>query len=246
VPEFSMDLYEKGLYPTQEVFKYPKAGEDNAKVSLHKYDLKSEKTTEVALNNPYYIPRIQWMHNANYLSVQTLNRHQNYLQLLAVNAKNNTTTVLLEEKDAAYVEVTDNLTFLEDDSFIWTSDKDGWNHIYLYDQNGELLSQITKGEWEVTTYYGYDQENDRVYYQSTENGSINRGVYSADSSGADTKALATKAGTNAADFSANFSYFINTYSSATIPYTYTQRLLAPKISCRRLYCCLRRRQGNWL
>ena len=79
--------------------------------------------------------------------------------------------------------ITDNLTFLADDSFIWTSEKDGWNHIYLYDQNGKLMHQITKGEWEVTKYYGYDQKKDRVYYQSTENGSINRGVYSAASNG---------------------------------------------------------------
>ncbi|WP_291867093.1 S9 family peptidase [Maribacter sp.] len=221
VPEFSMDVYGAELYQTQEVFKYPKAGEKNAKVSLHMLDVKTGGITKVNLSNPYYIPRIKWMNNANYLSVQTLNRHQNYLQLMSVNAKDNSSTVLLEETDAAYIDITNNLTFLADDSFIWTSEKDGWNHIYLYDQNGKLKHQITKGEWEVTKYYGYDQEENRVHYQSTENGSINRGVYSIESNGKKKKKLAASEGTNSASFSTNFTYFINTYSSATTPYRYT-------------------------
>ncbi|MEO9892067.1 S9 family peptidase [Aurantibacter sp.] len=221
VPQFSMDVYGTGLYPTQEEFKYPKAGQENAKVSLHLYDVKSEKTSKVELNNPYYIPRFKWMHNANYLSLQTLNRHQNHLQLIEVNAKDNSTKVLLDETDNAYIDITDNLTFLADDSFIWTSEKDGFNHIYLYNQDGELMNQITKGEWEVTNYYGYDQENDKVFYQSTENGSINRDVYSIETNGDNKKRLSSQEGTNAADFSANFSNFINTYSSATTPPQYS-------------------------
>jgi len=231
VPEFSMDVYGTEKYPKPHVFKYPKAGEDNAKVSLHMYDVKSEAITEIELDDAYYIPRIKWMNNTNQLSVQTINRHQNHLKLQVVDATNGAVSTLLEEKDKAYVDVTDNLTFLEDDSFIWTSEKDGWNHIYLHGQDGALVHQITKGEWEVTNYYGYDQNEDRVYYQSTENGSINRGVYSVDSSGASKVSLATKAGTNAADFSADFTYFINTYSNATAPNTYTlhQALSGKKI-----------------
>ncbi|CAZ95247.1 S9 family peptidase [Zobellia galactanivorans] len=223
VPEFSMDVFGTDLYPSQETFKYPKAGEANAKVSLHLYDVKSGSTAAVDLNDPYYIPRIKWMNNPNYLSVQTLNRHQNDLKLYSVNAKNNTASVLLEEKDKAYVDITDNLTFLADDSFIWTSEKDGYNHIYLHDQDGRLVNQITKGPWEVTRYYGYDQKEDKVYYQSTENGSINRGVYSIESNGKKKKALAVEAGTNSADFSADFTYFIHTYSNAKTPPVYTLR-----------------------
>ncbi|MBU3028273.1 S9 family peptidase [Zobellia galactanivorans] len=223
VPEFSMDVFGTDLYPSQETFKYPKAGEANAKVSLHLYDVKSGSTAAVDLNDPYYIPRIKWMNNPNYLSVQTLNRHQNDLKLYSVNAKNNTASVLLEEKDKAYVDITDNLTFLADDSFIWTSEKDGYNHIYLHDQDGRLVNQITKGPWEVTRYYGYDQKEDKVYYQSTENGSINRGVYSIESNGKKKKALAVEVGTNSADFSADFTYFIHTYSNAKTPPVYTLR-----------------------
>ncbi|WP_010518240.1 S9 family peptidase [Croceivirga radicis] len=221
VPNFSMDVYGQDLYQYQYQFKYPKAGEENAKVSLHMLDVSSGAISEVNLGNPYYIPRIKWMNNADYLSVRTLNRHQNIMKLIAVNAKDNSTEVLLEETDDAYVDVTDDLTFLEDDSFIWTSERDGHNHVYLYDQDGKLMNQITKGPWEVTHYYGYDQANDRIFYQSTENGSINRDVYHISSNGSNKTRLTNKEGTNGASFSSDYSYFINTYSSATTPYEFT-------------------------
>ncbi len=221
VPEFSMDIYGTGLYQKPYVFKYPKAGEDNAVVTLHMFDVKTQSTSKIDLGEAYYIPRIKWMNDRNYLSVQTLNRHQNHLKLLAVNATDNSVSVLLEEEDDAYIDITDNLTFLEDDSFIWTSEKDGYNHIYLYDQDGKPLNQMTKGNWDVTDYYGYDRNKDRVYYQSTENGSINRGVYSIGTKGRHKKDLAVVEGTNAAGFSADFTYFINTYSSAETPTQYT-------------------------
>ena len=221
VPEFSMDVFGSALYPSQEVFKYPKAGEANAVVSLHMLDVKSNVISAVNLNNAYYIPRIKWMNNANMLSVQTLNRHQDNLKLFAVNAKNNTVSLLLEESDKAYIDITDNLTFLADDSFIWTSESDGYNHIYLYNEDGKLMNQITKGNWEVTNYYGYDQNEDRVYYQSTENGAINRDIYSISSRGKNKKRLTTKNGQNGADFSADFTYFINTFSNATTPPEYS-------------------------
>ncbi|MFS4494365.1 S9 family peptidase [Maribacter sp. 2308TA10-17] len=221
VPEFSMDVYGSELYQKPYVFKYPKAGEENAKVSLHMLDVKSGDISKVELGEAYYIPRIKWMNNPNKLSVQTINRHQNHLKLHAVNATNNSVDVLLEETDKAYVDVTDDLTFLADDSFIWTSEEDGWNHIYLYSEEGPLMNQITKGDWEVTSYYGYDQNEDRIYYQSTENGSINRGIYSISSSGKDKKELAIEAGTNSADFSSDFTYFINTYSNTSTPNRYT-------------------------
>tara|TARA_R110002051_G_scaffold181460_1_gene251011 strand:- start:96393 stop:98558 length:2166 start_codon:yes stop_codon:yes gene_type:complete len=221
VPEFSMDVYGSDLYQTQTVFKYPKAGEDNALVSLHMLDVDSGKISDVNVDNAYYIPRIKWMNDKNMLSVQTLNRHQDHLKMYAVNANDNTVSVLLEEKDKAYVDVTDNLTFLKDDSFIWTSENDGHNHIYLYQQDGKLIQQITKGNWEVTNYYGYDQKQDKVYYQGTENGSINRDVYSIGTNGKNKRRLTTKEGQNRADFSADFTYFINTFSSATTPPEYS-------------------------
>lgn len=221
VPQFSMDMFGTELYPSQEEFKYPKAGQENATVGLHLYDVETKNISKVDLGKPYYVPRIKWMNNPDYLSVQVLNRHQNHLKLLEVNAQDNSVAILLEETDKAYIDITDNLTFLTDDSFIWTSEADGHNHIYLYNSRGELMNQITKGDWEVTNYYGYDQNNDKVFYQSTENGSINRDVYSISSGGKGKRQLSTQEGQNLADFSADFSHFINTYSSATTPYQYS-------------------------
>jgi dipeptidyl-peptidase-4 len=221
VPEFSMDVYGTNLYQQQQVFKYPKAGENNALVSLNLYDVVSGNTSKIALDEPDYIPRIKWMNHPDYLCSTTLNRHQDHLKLYAVNASNNTAELLLTESDKAYVAIHDNLTFLADDSFIWTSERDGYNHLYLHGSDGKLMNQITKGDWEVTDFYGYDQNEDKIYYQSTENGSINRGVYSIESNGKRKTGLANENGINTADFSANFTYFINTYSSATTPYIYT-------------------------
>tara|TARA_R110002020_G_scaffold373464_2_gene584936 strand:+ start:65403 stop:67568 length:2166 start_codon:yes stop_codon:yes gene_type:complete len=221
VPEFSMDVYGANLYQTQTKFKYPKAGEVNSEVSLHIVDVDTYDITKVDLDDPYYIPRIKWMNDPNFLSVQTLNRHQNKLRLYAVNARNSTVSIILEETDDAYVSVTDDLTFLADDSFIWTSEKDGFKHIYLYNVEGKLMNQVTKGPWEVTKFYGYDQNEDLIYYQSTENGSINRDVYSVRSNGKNKRRLTTKLGQNTADFSADFTYFINAFSNASTPPEYT-------------------------
>ncbi|WP_322550865.1 S9 family peptidase [Flavobacterium psychraquaticum] len=223
VPEFSMDMYNQGLYPTQEVFKYPKAGEKNAIVSLYIFDLKSGSTKKINLGNykDFYIPRIKWTNDATILSVQVMNRHQDNLDLHFVDANSGVSKIVLNEKDKAYVDVTDNLTFLKDKSFIWTSEKDGFNHIYHYDKSGKLKKQITSGKWEVTNYYGFDENSGTIYYQSVENGSINRDVYSIKIDGKSKVRLSSKTGTNSATFSPNFQYFINTYSSATIAPTYT-------------------------
>ncbi len=223
VPEFSMDLYNQGLYPTQQVFKYPKAGEKNALVSLHIYDLKGNSAKQINLGNynDFYIPRIKWTNEANVLSAQVINRHQNNLDLLFVDGTSGTAKVVLNEKDKAYVDITDNLTFLKDNSFIWTSEKDGFNHIYHYDKSGKLKNQITKGNWEVTNYYGLDEKSGTIFYQSVENGSINRDIYSVKLNGSDKKRLSTATGTNSATFSPNFEYYINTFSSSTTPATYS-------------------------
>ena len=224
VPEFSMDVYGQALYQTQQVFKYPKAGEQNAVVSLHIYDLNKDLTNEVKLEksyNDFYIPRIKWTSEASILSAQYINRHQNELDLWAIDTASNTSSILLTETDAAYVDVTDNLTFLKDNSFIWTSEKDGHNHLYHYSKKGKLINQLTQGNWEVTAYYGCDEKNKRIYYQSVENGSINRDVYAVGLNGKKKRRLSAKTGTNAAAFSADFTYYINTFSSAITPPIYT-------------------------
>ena len=226
VPEFSMDIFGSDLYPSEQVFKYPKAGEANSKVSLHMYDVKTGETQEIDLGDysDFYIPRIKWTNNDYTLSAQVLNRHQDQLDLIFINAEDNTAEVILTEKDEAYVDVTDNLTFLEDNSFIWTSERDGFNHIYLYAEDGKLKRQVTTGNWEVTNYYGYDKKSDRLFYQSTENGSVNRDVYSIKTNGKSKKRLTEKTGMNNADFSADFTYFINAFNSTETPMQYTLHL----------------------
>lgn len=224
VPEFSMDLYGnygQSLYPTQDVFKYPKAGEENAKVSLHLFDLQTRLSSKIDLGDYEYLPRLKWTQDDNLFSIQTLNRYQNDLKLYLVNAKTNTPNLVLKETDNAYVDVTDDLTFLNNNSFIWTSEKDGWKHIYHYAQNGSLINQVTSGAWEVTNFYGFDDKSGRIYFQSTENGSVNRDVYSVLANGKNKLRLTRKKGTHRADFSADFTYFVNTFTNTKTPAVYT-------------------------
>jgi dipeptidyl-peptidase-4 len=223
VPEFSMSIFQKDLYPGIETFKYPKAGEKNSEVSLHVYDVNTAATKAVNLSNynDFYIARMEWTNDANVLSAQVLNRHQDNLDLLFIDGTTGATKVVLNEKDKAYVDVTDNLTFLKDNSFIWTSEKDGFNHIYLYDATGKLKNQVTKGNWEVTNYYGFDEKTKTVFYQSVENGSINRDIYRIALDGKNKVRLSKNVGGNAATFSPNFQYYINTFSSASQPTIYT-------------------------
>ena len=223
VPEFSMSIFQKELYPTVETFKYPKAGEKNSAVSLHIYDVNAAtvKTVNLGNYNDFYIARMKWTNDGNVLSAQVLNRHQDNLDLLFIDGNSGAAKVVLNEKDKAYVDVTDNLTFLKNNSFIWTSEKDGFNHIYWYDKNGKLKNQVTKGKWEVTSYYGFDEKTNTIFYQSVENGSVNRAIYSINLNGKNKLLLSKNTGTNAATFSPNFEFYINTFSTANQPTTYT-------------------------
>lgn len=223
VPEFSMSVFQKELYPKVETFKYPKAGEKNSEVSLHIYDVATGLKKDVNLSNyaDFYIARMKWTNDPNVLCAQVLNRHQDNLDLLFIDGTTAASKVALNEKDKAYIDVTDNLTFLKDNSFIWTSEKDGFNHIYLYDKAGKLKNQVTKGNWEVTNYYGFDEKNKTIYYESVENGSINRDVYRIQLDGKNKVRLSSQTGTNAATFSPNFQFYINKYSSATQATIYT-------------------------
>ena len=181
VKEFSMDLFKGGLYPTQEVFKYPKAGEDNSVVKVYFYNLTANKSTFIYTEKDYeYIPRIKWTNNPKVLALYGMNRHQNKLDFVLANAEDGTNRVLFTEKDKYFIDIHDNLTFLPEDNFIWTSEKDGFNHIYIKGLDGSE-QQITKGEWEVTAFDGVDSDKMEIYYRSTEEGSINRTLLCATS-----------------------------------------------------------------
>ena len=223
VPEFSMDVYGQDLYPTQSVFKYPKAGEKNAQVSLHIHQLKGGSTADIDLSPwPYeYIPRIKWSKNPDQLAVQLLSRAQNDLVLLQVDMRENQTRVLLQEHDEAYVDIHDDLTFLNDNSFIWPSEQDGWRHLYHYNAQGELIRQLTHGNYDVTAFYGFNPGIGRLYFQSSQRGSIYRDLYSMNISGTNQVRLSQEKGTHDADFSADFSHFIQKFSSVTTPNRFT-------------------------
>ena len=221
VKEFSMDLFKGGLYPTQDVFKYPKAGEDNSVVKVYFYNLEQDKSTYIYTEKDYeYIPRIKWTNNPKLLALYGMNRHQNELDFVLANTDDASNKVLFTEKDKYYIDVHDNLTFLPEDNFIWTSEKDGFNHIYLKGLDGSE-TQITKGNWEVTSFHGVDSDKMEIYYTSTEEGSINRSLY-AQHLDTDTKTkLSTINGTNNSSFSKGLKYYMNSVSTANSAPVYT-------------------------
>ncbi len=217
VKEFTYVDYEDEDYPVYKTFKYPKVGAKNAVVTAHIYSLTIDKSIDVNLDGAeeYYIPRIKWTNNPNELCVFKLNRHQNHLQLFKVNAESGKLSLLMEEKNKYYIDIHDNLTFLDNgNEFIWTSEKSGYNHIYLYNMNGRELRALTKGDFEVTDFYGYDSKNKKIYYQAAKNNAMNREVYETSISELrNTNILSNSEGANDAQFSSTYDYFVNRHST---------------------------------
>ena len=214
-----MDMFQEELYPSQYEFRYPKAGEDNSKISLHIFDLKRQSTQKLDVLLDYeYLPRMGWTKDANCLYVFRMNRYQNQLDFLLVDATTTKSRVLFSETDKYYIDVHDNTTFLNDGKhFIWTSEKSGYNHLYKVSLENGSMQQITNGNWEVTNYHGMDTESGKIYYTSTEEDAINRSVFSINSNGTDKEKLTDKIGTNSATFSKGMKYFINNFSTANNP-----------------------------
>lgn len=220
VKEYTMMMYNTGLYPEPTSFKYPKAGEKNSIVTVHIYDVATGKIipVDVGKETDQYIPRVNWTKDANTLSFIRMNRLQNKQELLLANASDGTSHVILSESSNTYIEVCDQLTFLDDKkSFIWSSDADGRSHLYLYGIDGKLIRQITKGWWDVIAFYGYDEKSKTLYYQSNEGLTYTRSVYSIKLDGTGKKKLSSKTGTNNPDFSKGMKYFLNYYSNANTP-----------------------------
>lgn len=219
---FNMNKFEHQLYPSNYTYKYPKAGEQNSVVSIYCYSLPASKSTKMDIGNEdnQYIGRIKWTTDANKLSMIRLNRLQNQLDILVANVITGESTTLYSEKNSKYIsEVNDEyLTFLKNGKqFIIYSEKDGYNHLYLYDMNGRLVRQLTKGIWDVTDFSGIDESKGVVYYQAAAISPIQREVYVASLDGKSNKKLSTQAGTNNATFSNGCKYYINFYSNTTTP-----------------------------
>jgi len=224
VKEFTMTLYNQDLYPEYETFKYPKVGEKNAIVSVHVFDIRSGKTVKVQTGNEpdMYFPRIKWTLDANKLCVFKMNRHQNELELLLADATSGRTSVMLKEMNKYYIDITDDMTFLEDGKcFIWTSERDGFNHIYMYELDGKLKRQLTKGNFDITSFYGVDEKRKTIYYQAAEESPMERQIYSLSFKGKKKKKITPAEGTNRTQWSSNFDYYVNTHSTLNFPATYT-------------------------
>ena len=221
VPIFSMGIYGKDTYPFPYMFRYPKAGETNASIDLFVLELESRIRQPIIFKEkPYYIPRIKFDGGQNTLIIQTINRHQNDLRVFSYNIENKTFRLLINEKDKAYVSIHDDLKFIDDNNFLWTSERDGYKHIYHYDKNGNLINQVTKGNWEVTKMYAYNSDLKEIYYQSVDGSSIERGIFAIKINGKGKRILQPTNGTNGANFSKKGSYYIHSYSDEKTPPKY--------------------------
>ncbi|HXB12074.1 MAG TPA: DPP IV N-terminal domain-containing protein, partial [Bacteroidia bacterium] len=219
VPTFSMNEYKDSLYPSVYSFKYPKAGAPNPTVSIHIYHIDQNKLVNIVPPKQYeYVPRIKWTQSSNLLSVQYMDRHQDTLVLTLADASTGKTTPILTEGDKGYIDINDALTFINNNTeFIWMDDADGYNHLCRYSISGKLINQITKGKWDIEACKGVDEKTHTIYYVSTETSAIDRDLYCINWEGKDKKKLSEKTGTNDAEFSSNYSYYINNFSNNDEP-----------------------------
>lgn len=222
VKEFTMKYY-LNLYPKLYTFKYPKAGEANSKVTLHVVKTKNGKGKQIDLGEYEYIPRLQWSNVENKLLALTLNRHQNHLKYHWIDATERKMPVntIYEEHDDAYVEIDDNLLFLQDGEHIMrTSEQDGYKHIYKININGDI-TQITKGKWDVVDFKGIDEEKQLIYYTSAEAGAQYKDLYVIGLDGSGKRKISQQKGSNNATFSTGMKYFVNSWSDANTPPVYS-------------------------
>ncbi len=188
VPEFTYTDFKNGMYPEYITFKYPKVGEENSTVSLHSYQVASGTTTDLMTVNRspedewHYLPRVQWTTDADGLTAQRMNRHQNKLELVLFHPETGAERTLLEEENKYYIDVQDHLTFL-DKGFIWSSEKDGFNQLYLHDMRGGQPQQLTSASFDVTNFYGV--HDGRIYFQAAGRDPMEREIYSKSLRGRD-------------------------------------------------------------
>ena len=233
VPVYPIQEY-KGAYPTLEAndeypgefrYKYPVAGAKNSDVSVMTFDIKNRvtRTLKLPLDADGYVPRIQFTPEADKLAVVTLNRHQNRMDIYMANPRSTECKLAVREENERYIgeQAYGSLKFYGN-HFAYISDRSGYKHIYWYNLNGQLERQITQGDYDVSSFYGYDEKAGRFYYASHEESPLRTAVYSIDSKGKKRK-LSTETGTNAATFSTTMKYFLNVYSSAQQPPVTTLR-----------------------
>lgn len=227
VPEMTMEMYRGTPYPEEVTFKYPKVGEKNATVTAHVFELSSEKT--IAIDIPKriavdgrlddYLPRLAWT-PAGKLCLTWMNRHQSTQRFWIAEPATGKCSLLLEEESKYYLDLHD-ITFLrKGDGFILQSEKSGFNHLYKYDMSGKEVAALTKGNWDVTDFYGVDETNGLLYFQAAAQNPMQRELYSSSLTGKKPKKISTFKGINSAQFSSTFDYFVHTASTINTPPQY--------------------------
>lgn len=219
VPEYSMQMYGNSLYPSSFSFKYPKAGEQNSTVTCNVFDIDAKTIRK--MNIPAgveYIPRIEFLPSGDELAVMTLNRDQNKFEMYLANARSSVCRSVLKEENERYIdsELFDYIKFFGN-QFVYVSEKSGYTHIYLHDNNGALQKQLTSGNYDVTKLYAVDPVTKTVFYEAAEESPLQRAVYKVDMVKGIKAKLSVKQGTNNATFSENGKYYINSFTNQTTP-----------------------------
>jgi len=221
VKEYNLQLWGNLLYPYDYRYKYPKAGEKNSNVEIWFYDLASEKKVKADTGNEtdIYIPRIQWTADPNVLSVRKLNRLQNHMQLLHVNAATGVAKVILDEKTDTYfdIEMLDVVYLGNGTQFVATSEAGGFKHLYLYSVQGTLIRQLTSGNFEVSEFIGCDEKSRACYYVSTEVSPLERHLYSVTLDAKKKTKLSGEAGIHGISMSNDYQFYIDHHSNASHP-----------------------------
>lgn len=215
VPKVYITKYEELYFPPDEQY-YPKAGAKNSIVKIGVVDIASGKTTwmNIGEETDIYIPRIKFTKDPLKLSIQRLNRLQNKLDFIIAETETGESKILFTETDSCWVDIYDNLTFLDDgERFIWSSERDGFLHLYLYDMEGNLLNQITKGNWEISKLNAVDEDMNVVYYTSLESSPMNKDLYSVNLDGSGKKKITEQNGTHTVNISSDKKFFIDKYSN---------------------------------
>ena len=216
---------ESELYPEMTAIPYPKSGEVNSTIRVGSLDLLNRETTwfDIGEEPDIYIARLEWADSPTELVMQRLNRHQNRLDLLMGDAETGDTRVILTETDPAWVDVNNDIRWLGDGrQFIWSSERDGHKHLYLYDRNGSLVRQLTAGEWNVSSVQGIDGRRGRVYFTAAWESPMTRALLSAKLDGSEPEVIrGGNGGWHSIRMSPSTEFFIDRFSTVTTPTTTT-------------------------
>ncbi len=202
--------------------KYPMAGDKSHEVTVGVYNVNTGKTVFLQTGEPkeQYLTNIAWSPDEQHIFIAVLNREQNHLKLNSYNvATGYLEKTILEEQHEKYVHPIHTMTFVpkHSDQFIWQSERDGFNHLYLYNVNGTLIKQLTKGNWVVVDVNGFDAKGIKLFYTATAESPVTRNLYSVDLKRAVSKRITTGEGTHFSFLNESGKYIIDNFQSLVVP-----------------------------